>query len=50
MPILFHDFETGSPLPLSDVGTWRYATCPETRLWCCAYAVDDGPTKLWVPG
>jgi DNA polymerase len=50
MPVLFHDFETGSPLPLNDVGAWRYATCPDTRVWCCAYAVDDGPVKLWLPG
>src|SRR5262249_14440223 len=37
-------------LDLGDVGTWQYAIHPETRVWCCAYAVDDGPVKLWVPG
>jgi DNA polymerase bacteriophage-type len=50
MPILFRDFETRSTLSLPDVGAWRYATHPETEIWCCAYALDDGPIGLWKPG
>lgn len=50
MPVLHRDFETRSTLNLSDVGASRYATHPETDVWCCAYCVDDGPVKLWVPG
>ena len=50
MPILHHDFETRSTLNLKKVGAWRYATCPTTDVWCCAYAVDDGPIELWIPG
>src|SRR5262245_1467577 len=50
MPILRRDVETRSTLDLSDVGAWRYSTHPTTDVWCCAYAVDDGPIKLWVPG
>jgi len=50
MPVLFHDFETRSTLDLSEVGAWKYACDPSTDVWCCAYAVDDGPIQLWVPG
>jgi DNA polymerase len=50
MPILHHDFESRSTLDLSDVGTWRYAADSTTDVWCCSYAVDDGPVELWVPG
>ena len=31
-------------------GMDRYATHPSTDVWCCAYAVDDGPIQLWIPG
>jgi DNA polymerase len=47
---LFHDFETRSTLDLSEVGAWCYSRDPSTDMWCCAYAVDDGPIDLWVPG
>jgi DNA polymerase len=47
---LFHDFETRSRLDLTEVGAWRYSRDPSTDLWCCAYAIDDGPIELWVPG
>ena len=48
--ILFRDFETKSTLDLPDVGAWKYASHHTTDVWCCAYAVDDGPIELWVPG
>ena len=50
MPILFRDYETRSTQDLKDVGAWKYATHPATEIWCCAYAVDDGPISLWTPG
>jgi RecA-family ATPase len=50
MPILHRDFESRSTLDLSEVGVHVYAQHPTTELWCCAYAIDDEPVKLWVPG
>ncbi len=50
MPILFRDYETRSTLDLTKVGAWKYAAHPMTDVWCCAYAVDHGPVKLWIPG
>jgi DNA polymerase bacteriophage-type len=50
MRVLFHDFETRSTLDLGEVGAWKYARSPCTDVWCCAYAVDDKPIQLWLPG
>jgi DNA polymerase len=50
MPTIRHDFETRSTLDLREVGAWRYSRAAITDIWCCAFAVDDGPIKLWVPG
>jgi DNA polymerase len=50
MPVLFRDFETRSALNLKRVGSHKYAAHPSTDVWCCAYAVDDGPVSIWVPG
>jgi DNA polymerase len=49
MPVLVRDYETRSLLNLRDVGAWRYASHASTDVWCCAYAVDDGPIELWIP-
>ena len=48
--ILHRDFETRSTIDLAEVGAWRYAGDPTTGVWCVAYAVDDGPVKIWIPG
>jgi DNA polymerase bacteriophage-type len=48
--ILHRDIETKSTLDLTEVGAWRYAGDPTTDVWCVAYAVDDGPVQLWIPG
>src|SRR5262249_26445750 len=48
--ILFHDFETRGTLDLKRVGVHRYSKHLTTDVWCCAFAVDDGPTKIWKPG
>ena len=50
MPTIYHDFETGSPLDLTDVGAWVYSCCPETRVWCMAWAIDDGEVQITIPG
>jgi DNA polymerase len=48
--VLHRDFESRSPLDLKAVGVHVYAADPRTSVLCCAYAVDDGPVKLWTPG
>jgi DNA polymerase bacteriophage-type len=48
--ILHRDIETRSTIDLTDVGAWRYAGDPTTGVWCVAYAVDDGPAQIWIPG
>ena len=50
MPILLRDYETRSQLLLKAVGSWKYSTHASTDVWCCAYAVDDGPIELSIPG
>jgi DNA polymerase len=47
---LHRDYETRSTLKLQNVGPWKYASGEYTDVWCCAYAVDDLPVKLWRPG
>jgi DNA polymerase len=44
------DVETRSTLDLKKVGAARYAAHPTTDVWCAAFAVDDGPVQLWLPG
>ena len=35
---------------LKGVGTHKYAVDPNTEVLCCAFAVDDQPVQLWIPG
>ena len=39
-----------APRCLKTVGTHRYAADPTTEILCVAYAVDDEPVQLWLPG
>jgi DNA polymerase len=48
--VLHRDYETRSTLELQNVGSWKYASGDYTDVWCCGYAVDDQPVKLWRPG
>ena len=48
--VLHRDYETRGVLSLKAVGTYRYAAHPRTEVLCCAYALDDNPVQLWVPG
>ena len=42
--------ETRSQADLRKVGAARYAADPSTEVLWVAFAVDDGPVKLWRPG
>jgi DNA polymerase len=48
--VLHRDIESRSTLDLTEVGAWRYAGDPTTGVWCVAYAVDDAPAQIWIPG
>ena len=51
MPHIIHmDAETRSGLTLDRISTRRYAGEESTEALCVAYAVDDGPVELWLPG
>jgi len=45
--IVHLDFETQSVVDIKRCGAGRYATDPSTRILMGAYAVGDGPVKLW---
>ena len=49
MPKLDLDFETYSPLDITQVGAHKYALHPETEVLMAAWGVDHGPVNLWVP-
>lgn len=44
------DFETRSAADLKKVGGYVYAMHETTDALCMAYAIDDGPVKLWKFG
>jgi DNA polymerase len=44
------DKETFSPFDLRKVGVWKYSRHPATDVRCVAYAIDDQPVQIWVPG
>ena len=44
------DFETFSECDIRSAGAWAYATHPSTRVLCMAYAYEEEPVQLWVPG
>ena len=52
MPVhkLHRDFETFSAVDLPSAGAWRYAANSTTGVYCVAFAVDDGPVSIWLPG
>lgn len=43
------DFETRSTVDLRKTGVFVYAESETTDVWCMAYAIEDGPVKVWVP-
>ena len=48
--VLHRDYETRSTALLKAVGSYCYATNPTTEILCVAYAADDQPVQLWIPG
>jgi DNA polymerase len=48
--LLHRDYEGRGVLSLPKVGAHRYAADARTQILCCAYAVDNEPVKLWMPG
>lgn len=50
MTTLHIDFETRSAVDLKRAGVYVYAQDASTDVWCAAWAFDDGPINLWLPG
>lgn len=48
--VLHCDFETRSAVELRDAGVYVYAEHESTDVWCMAYALNEEPVKLWLPG
>lgn len=48
--MIFFDFETRSKCIIQDTGAWRYSIDESTDVLCMAYAIDDGPVEIWIPG
>jgi DNA polymerase len=48
--ILSIDLETRSPVDLKRSGAYRYFEHPYTEILCAAWAIDDGPISVWLPG
>lgn len=44
------DFETYSECDIKKHGAYKYAQHPSTEVICMAYAYDEEPVKLWLPG
>ena len=48
--VLHRDCECRGVLALNKVGAHRYAADPRTEVLCVAFAVDNEPVQLWIPG
>jgi len=48
-PRLHIDLETYSEADIKKVGAYAYSMHPSTRVLMMAWAVDDGPVKMWLP-
>ena len=48
--VLHRDIETRSTVGLKKVGALKYAADATTEVLCVAYAADNQPPQLWVPG
>ena len=48
--VLNRDYETRGVLVLGKVGVHRYPADPRTEVLCCAFAVDNEPVQIWLPG
>lgn len=50
MTVLHIDFETRSTVDLKAAGLDNYAKDPRTEVLCMAFAFDDEPIDVWIPG
>jgi len=48
--MIWVDFETRSACDLTVAGVYNYAQDASTDVLCMAYAYDDKPVQLWLPG
>jgi len=48
--IISVDFETKSLVDIKKAGRSRYAEDDSTEIICMAFAINDGPPSLWLPG
>lgn len=48
--ILSIDLETRSPVDLKKSGAYTYFESLSTSILCAAWAIDDGPVSVWLPG
>lgn len=46
---VFIDIETRSEIDLKKAGQYVYADHPSTEILMIAWAIDDGPVKVWIP-
>ncbi len=42
------DFETRSRCNIWECGAWVYSQHPSTEILCLAFAIDEGPVKIWT--
>jgi DNA polymerase len=47
---LYRDFETQSKVDVRKVGARNYVAHPSTKVFCCAYALNDSLVQVWWPG
>jgi DNA polymerase len=48
--MVYLDFETRSECDIKKCGAYVYSQHPTTSVLCMAWAVEDEPVQLWVPG
>ncbi len=48
--VLHIDGETRSTVDLKRAGAYVYFDDDNTDVWCVAYAMNNGPVGLWIPG
>jgi DNA polymerase len=48
--VVHWDDESRSLVRLDKSGPWKYASDPSTDILCVAYAIDDQPVQIWLPG
>ena len=47
---IYIDFETKSAVDLKKQGAYNYAKDPSTEVLMMAWAIDDEPVQIYIPG